>query len=85
MAQDMMAKAKKLPAETAMTAAFINPKAKKLPAGVGGGLSIRCSVAWRNWVESGAKHCRTDISKLVDAALIDYLKARGFNDVAPER
>jgi hypothetical protein len=48
-------------------------------------LTIRGSLDWREWVERGANHCRTDVAKLVDAALIDYLKARGFEQEAPER
>jgi acyl-CoA-binding protein len=48
-------------------------------------LTIKGSLEWRNWVDRGAKHCRTDSAKLVDAALVDYLKARGFDEEAPER
>jgi hypothetical protein len=47
--------------------------------------AIKGSMPWRAWVEKGARHCRTDVSKLIDAALIDYLKAKGFEEPAPER
>jgi hypothetical protein len=47
--------------------------------------AIKGSMGWRTWVEKGAKHCRTDVSKLIDAALIEYLKARGYEETAPER
>jgi hypothetical protein len=48
-------------------------------------LTIRGSSAWREWVERGAKFCRTDIAKLVDKALIEHLKAQGFKEEPPER
>lgn len=48
-------------------------------------LSIKGTLAWREWVDRGAKHCRTDVAKLIDAALVEYLKARGFDEPAPER
>lgn len=48
-------------------------------------LTIKGALEWRGWVERGAAHCRTDVAKLVDAALVDYLKARGFNEEAPQR
>ena len=62
--------------------ASAKPKARK-PAVAG--LNIRCTPAWRDWVEAGAEHCLTDVSKLVDAALVDYLKARGFDKARPKR
>jgi hypothetical protein len=40
---------------------------------------------WMDWVERGAKFCRTDVSKMVDAALAEYLRARGFPDAPPDR
>ncbi len=48
-------------------------------------LTIRGSLDWREWVERGAEHCRTDAVKLVNAALIDYLRARGFAENPPKR
>jgi hypothetical protein len=51
----------------------------------GTNLTIRCSAAWKGWVEEAAKWCRTDASKLIDGALSDYLKAKGFPKKAPER
>jgi len=59
------------------------PAKSKKRAGVG--LTIRCTEAWRKWVEDGAEHCRTNTSQLIDVALIDYLKARGFDAPAPKR
>lgn len=48
-------------------------------------LTIKGSLEWRAWVEKGAAFCRTDVAKLVDASLIDYLKSRGFDDEPPVR
>ena len=48
-------------------------------------LTIKGGLDWRAWVERGAKHCRTDVAKLVDAALVDYLQTRGFTEPPPER
>lgn len=48
-------------------------------------ITIKGSPAWKEWVDRGAAFCRTDVAKMVDAALVDYLKARGFNEPAPDR
>lgn len=48
-------------------------------------ITVRGSKEWRAWVEKGAKHCLTDTSKLVDAAITKYLKEQGFSDPRPER
>jgi hypothetical protein len=46
---------------------------------------IRCSQAWLEWLRRAAKHCRTDAAKLVDAAVADYARRRGFDEKPPER
>lgn len=48
-------------------------------------LTIKGVREWRAWVDEGATFCRTDVAKLVDAALVDYLKAKGFKKEAPDR
>ena len=48
-------------------------------------LTIKGRAEWRDWVERGADFCRTDVAKLVDAALVEYLKQRGFDEPAPKR
>jgi hypothetical protein len=48
-------------------------------------MTIKGRPEWRAWVERGAEHCRTDVAKLVDVALIEYLKQRGFDEPAPRR
>jgi len=48
-------------------------------------VTIRGSAEWKAWVEAGADFCRTDVTKMFDAAIVDYLKARGFPQEAPRR
>ena len=48
-------------------------------------MTIKGRVEWREWVERAAAFCRTDVAKLVDAALVDYLKQRGFDETPPPR
>lgn len=48
-------------------------------------VGMRSTVAWSEWLDRGARHCRTDVAKLIDAAVVDYLKARGFDEPPPER
>lgn len=63
-------------------------KAAQKPQGIGRkpvALTIKGNLEWRAWVDRGAAFCRTDTSKLVDAALVDYLKAKGFEEPAPPR
>jgi hypothetical protein len=73
------------------SAVMARPKAKKQatakkPSGAKPtALTIRGNLEWRDWLERGADHCRTDVAKLVDAAVIDYLKGRGFEEIPPKR
>jgi hypothetical protein len=46
---------------------------------------IQGSVQWCDYVEKGARHCRTDVSKLFDVAVRDYLRSQGFDKNPPER
>jgi hypothetical protein len=48
-------------------------------------VTIKGEPAWREWVERGAKWCRTDVAKLIDSALVMYLRTQGFSEQAPER
>jgi hypothetical protein len=55
--------------------------AAKPPRTVG----VRATGQWADWLERVAKHCRTDVAKLIDMAVADYAKARGFDELPPER
>jgi hypothetical protein len=46
---------------------------------------VKGNPEWCEWVNQGAKHCRTEVAKVVDAALVDYFKSRGFTPAPPER
>jgi hypothetical protein len=48
-------------------------------------IGVRSTPEWADWIDRAAKHCRTDIAKLIDASVADYVKARGFNEAPPER
>jgi hypothetical protein len=48
-------------------------------------VNIKASDEWKAWLDRLAKHCRTDVAKLIDGALVDYAKAKGFTEEAPER
>lgn len=57
------------------------PKKPKGPKTIG----IRATWEWADWLERVAKHCRTDVAKLVDAAVADYARSKGFTEGPPER
>jgi hypothetical protein len=48
-------------------------------------IGLRSSAEWAEWLERVAKHCRTDIAKLIDVSVVEYARARGFKEEAPER
>jgi hypothetical protein len=48
-------------------------------------ITIKGNPAWRDWVDRGARFCRTDVAKLIDAALLVYLRDQGFGEKPPER
>lgn len=48
-------------------------------------VTIRGSSEWRDWLEQGAEHCLLDVAKLVDIAVTEYLKGRGFETPRPKR
>jgi hypothetical protein len=58
---------------------------KPAPAPRPTAFAIKGSLEWREWVEQGADHCRTDVSKLIDAALVEYLRERGYTNPPPKR
>ena len=39
----------------------------------------------RDWINRGARHCRLDVAKLIDLAVISYLHEQGFTEPPPER
>lgn len=49
------------------------------------GVNIKGDLAWREWLERGAAHCRVSVSALVDIAVAKHLKAEGFVEKPPDR
>jgi hypothetical protein len=48
-------------------------------------VTLRGGPDWKEWLEGFADHCRLDVSKLIDKALIQYAKTEGYNREAPRR
>lgn len=48
-------------------------------------VNLRARVEWAEWLDKAAAHCRTDVAKLIDAAVYEYAQARGFKDDPPPR
>jgi hypothetical protein len=48
-------------------------------------IGVRSTPEWADWIDRAAKYCRTDIAKLVDASVAEYVKGRGFTEPPPER
>jgi hypothetical protein len=69
------------------TAEMVKKKAtpKSKPSRPALAVTVRGSGQWKQWIEELADHCRMDVSTLVDLALVDFAKARGFGTPAPKR
>jgi len=48
-------------------------------------VTLKGTIEWKAWVDELASLCRTDTSKLIDMALVEFAKARGFKKEAPRR
>lgn len=48
-------------------------------------ITIKGSLEWKAWVDELADQFRTDASKLIDMALVQFAKANGFTKEAPRR
>ena len=48
-------------------------------------LTIKGTAAWKEWLKELSAYARTPTSTIVDHALIDYARAKGFKKEAPER
>jgi hypothetical protein len=65
--------------------AKVKQKPKPVPSRGPRTVGVRATGEWADWLERAARHCRTDVAKLLDAAVADYVKLRGFNELPPER
>lgn len=48
-------------------------------------VTIKGSEEWKKWLEEGAKYSRLSVSVLVEHAVVDFLKSKGFTRESPER
>lgn len=48
-------------------------------------LQMKGTDEWKAWLDDLAKFLRMPTSSIVDNALVDYAKAKGFTKAAPER
>jgi hypothetical protein len=48
-------------------------------------VTLKGSPEWKAWVEKLAYQCRTDTSKVIDMALVEFAKNHGFTEEAPRR
>ena len=46
---------------------------------------IKGGPDWKAWLESLADHCRSDVAKVIDKALIGYAKSEGYHQQEPRR
>jgi hypothetical protein len=75
--------------ETAVMAkAKAKPKAASAPSRADRpaiAVTLRGGPAWKEWVEGLADHCRLDVAKVIDQALVEYAKGKGYAREAPRR
>lgn len=65
--------------------AVASPKKKPKKKADFATINVKASWEWKGWVDALAKHCRTDVAKLIDRALIDLAKKEGYDKEAPQR
>lgn len=48
-------------------------------------VSVRATVGWRDWLEALAEFDRSTVADVIDRALVDYARAKGFDRLPPRR
>lgn len=48
-------------------------------------LVVRCREGWKGWTLGLAEFCREDTSDLVDHALVEYARLKGYQVPPPKR
>ncbi len=61
--------------------AAVKPQAERKAIAV----VIKGGPDWKAWLEGLADHCRTDVAKVNDKALIGYARSEGYNQEALRR
>ena len=61
--------------------AAVKPQAERKAIAV----VIKGGSDWKAWLEGLAAYRRTDVAKVIDEALVEYAKAKGYDQEAPRR
>jgi hypothetical protein len=48
-------------------------------------IGVRATGEWAAWVDELADHCRIDVAKLIDTALVELAERRNFGKKPPRR
>ena len=71
-----------------VTATMAKKKPGPKPSGGAGRTvltNIRSTPEWRAWLDELSKFDRSTIADVIDHALVDYARAKGFPKPAPQR
>jgi hypothetical protein len=71
-------------------AVMARPKKKAMRSAPAAGrktiaVTIKGSPEWKDWIDGLARHCRLDVAKVIDLAVVQFAKGEGYNPEAPER
>jgi hypothetical protein len=48
-------------------------------------VTLHVSPEWKDWIDGLARHCRLDVAKVIDLAVVQFAKGEGYQHDAPER
>ena len=48
-------------------------------------VTIKGSPEWKDWIDGLARHCRLDVAKVIDLAVVQFARGQGYASEAPER
>jgi hypothetical protein len=48
-------------------------------------VTIKGSRAWKDWIDGLADHCRLDVAKVIDLAVVRFAETEGYDQKAPQR
>lgn len=61
------------------------PKKQRAEGQVPKRLSVASTPAWMDWLKRLGEHCRLKGADVIDQAVTEYAKARGFDEPPPPR
>jgi hypothetical protein len=70
---------------TASMAKKTSPKSKPVSDRKTIAVTIKGSPQWKQWIDGLAEHCRLDVAKVIDVAVVRYAEAEGYAPKAPQR